>query len=410
MGKRQNCRGCSDDNLILVLSLGNTPLANAFLKEEDMKKPEAVYPLELYYCKKCHLLQLLEVIDPEILFKEYIYVTGTSETMALHNSKLVDIIMKKQKLVKSDLVLEIASNDGSLLSFFQRNGIRTLGIEPAKNIAAIAREKGIETINYFFDDECVLEVQSNYGYANIVIANNVLAHVDDTVGFLKRALALLKPEGIIVIEVPYLINMLDNLEYDTIYHEHLSYFSILALMKIYASAELSIIQIDRLSVHGGSLRIYASSKFEVQDHHEGIYRMAENEKQYGLTEERTYLDFSDKVHENKNELLRLIRNLHTNGKTIAGYGAPAKGNTLLNYCGIDISLISYTVDKNPLKIGLYTPGMHIPVLDVSTLLERQPDYVLILAWNFAEEIMRQQREYRNQGGRFIIPIPEPRVV
>jgi SAM-dependent methyltransferase len=410
MGKRQNCRGCDSNDLILVLSLGETPLANAFLKEEDLEKPEAIYPLDLYYCRKCHLLQLLEVVDPEILFKEYIYVTGTSETMALHNSKLADTILKRQKLTRSDLVLEIASNDGSLLSCFKRYGVRTLGVEPSKNVATIAREKGIEIINRFFDKESVLEIQSTHGLANVIIANNVLAHVDDIIGFLKRALKLLKPGGIIVVEVPYLIDMIDNLEYDTIYHEHLCYFSVISLMQIYVAVGLSITQIDRLQVHGGSLRIYASSKSEAQDHHPDIYQLAEKEKQYGLMEERTYLEFARKVHKNKKDLLNLIEDLNTKRKTIAAYGAPAKGNTLLNFCKIGRNYLRYIVDMSPHKVGKYTPGMHIPVYSVSRLLEEQPDYTLLLAWNFKNEIIRQQKTYLSRGGHFILPIPHPTII
>ena len=407
MGKRKTCRGCGMDDLILVLSLGETPLANSFLKEEDLKKPEFVYPLDLYYCKKCHLLQLLEVVDPGILFNEYIYVTGTSEGISFHNTALADTLIKTQKLIKSDLVVEIGSNDGSLLSCFQKYGIRILGVEPAENIVTIAQERGIETLNRFFDKECVAEIQSSYGLANVIIANNVLAHVDDTITFLKETRALLKPGGIVVIEVPYLIDMFENLEYDTIYHEHLCYFSMLALMQIYARSGLSIIRVDRIAVHGGSLRIFACSNTDVREHHPGIYRMSEDERRKGFTDGDTYLKFGTKVHGNKVEVLRLIKILKEKGNTLAGYGAPAKGNTLLNFCGITREDIPYIVDMSPYKVGRYTPGSHIPVYPVSRLCEDQPDYALLLAWNFKDEIMRQQSAYSSRGGHFILPIPKP---
>ena len=407
MGKRKTCRGCGADDFILVLSLGETPLANSFLKEEDLKKPEVVYPLDLYYCKRCHLLQLLEVVDPEILFNDYIYVTGTSEGISLHNTALADTITQRQKLTKSDLVVEIGSNDGSLLSCFQKNGIKVLGIEPAKNIVPIAQEKGIETLNRFFGRDCVSEIQSIYGLANVVIANNVLAHVDDTIEFLKGTRTLLKSGGIMVVEVPYLIDMFENLEYDTIYHEHHCYFSILALMQIYKRSGLSIIQVDRIAVHGGSLRIFACSNARVRDHCPEIYDMAESEKQKGFTEKHTYMKFGDKVYENKVEILRLIKDLKERGKTLAGYGAPAKGNTLINFCGITKEDIPYIVDMSPYKVGRYTPGSHIRVYPVKKLCEDQPDYTLLLAWNFKDEIMRQQRAYSSRGGHFILPIPKP---
>lgn len=410
MGKRKSCRGCGADDFILVLSLGETPLANSFLKEDDLKKPELVYPLDLYYCKRCHLLQLLEVVDPEILFNDYIYVTGTSEGISLHNTALADTITQRQKLTKSDLVVEIGSNDGSLLSCFQKYGIRILGVEPAKNIVSIAQEKGIETLNRFFDRECALEIQSIYGPANVVIANNVLAHVDDTIEFLKGIRTLLKPGGIVSVEVPYLIDMFENLEYDTIYHEHLCYFSILALMQIYARSGLSIIHVDRITVHGGSLRIFAASNSEVRDHHPEIYHLSENERRQGFTDGNTYLKFGTKVHENKVEVLCLIKNLKGRGKTLAGYGAPAKGNTLLNFCRITKEDIPYIVDMSPYKVGRYTPGSHIPVCPVNMLCEDQPDYTLLLAWNFKDEIMRQQSVYSSRGGHFILPIPKPVII
>jgi hypothetical protein len=337
-------------------------------------------------------------------------VTGTSETMARHNRQYAGTVAGLAGLAPSDLVIEIGSNDGSLLKCFRGHGARTLGIEPAANIAEIARGDGIETISPFFDSSVARKVRDAYGPARIVTANNVLAHVDETQDFLLGCKTLLSDEGLVVVEVPYLRELLDHLEYDTIYHEHLCYFSVNTLLKLCDAVGLSAVRVDQVPVHGGSLRLFAGLPDRYGDHAQAVVAQAEAERVDGLTGYARYEQFAQAVKQNRREITDLLCRLVRDNKTVAGYGAPAKGNTLLNFCQIDTSLLPYTVDKSPLKVGLYTPGMHIPVLPVSTLLERQPDYVLILAWNFAEEIMDQQKEYRDRGGRFILPIPEPRLV
>jgi hypothetical protein len=309
-----------------------------------------------------------------------------------------------------DLVVEIASNDGSLIKCFQQNGIQTLGIEPATNIANLANNNGIETLNLFFSEEVVGQIITKYGLARAVIANNVLAHVDETQGFLRGCNSLLAPDGLVIVEVPYLKDLLDNLEYDTIYHEHLCYFSISALVPLYDSVGLSIVQIDRMPVHGGTLRIYAGKQAHYGDHAQQILDLVYEERKLKMNKLIRYQEFASQVESSRKALLDLLVFLKHQGKSLAGYGAPAKGNTLLNYCGITTELIPYTVDKSPLKVGLYTTGMHIPVLPVTALLERQPDYVLILAWNFAAEIIRQQADYVQRGGKFIMPLPIAKVV
>lgn len=408
--KRGKCRSCGGDQLSLFLSLGETPLANSFLETPDEFEKELSFPLEVYFCQNCSLVQLLDVINPEILFRDYIYVTGTSDTIADHNLEYAQTVVDQLYLNSGDLVIEVASNDGSLLKCFKRLGVKTLGIEPALNIAEIAKSSGIETITEFFNFETAQKVKESYGFAKAVIGNNVLAHVDDTGDFLRGCRELLDEQGLIIIEVPYLGELIKKLEYDTIYHEHLCYFSVNALIRLCETLELSIIRIDRVSVHGGSLRIYAGKNSYYKSHTEEVIDFAEEEKQDELISWQTMLDFSKEVKKNRVDLMGLLKGLKEEGKTAVGYGAPAKGNTLLNYCGIDNNILPYTVDKNPLKVGLFTPGTHIPVLPVPTLLEKQPDFVLILAWNFADEIMRQQAEYRNRGGKFIVPIPKPKVV
>jgi hypothetical protein len=386
------------------------PLANSFLRSTDEFADEPVFLLDAYYCETCSLIQLLDVIDPEVLFRHYVYVTGISDTVAVHNIQYARTIVDLLKVKEHDLVVEVASNDGSLLSCFKQYGVRILGIEPAENIAEIARSKGIETIDQFFNSSTAQQVRTSHGPAKVVIGNNVLAHVDETQDFLRGCKSLIAEDGLVVIEVPYLREMLEKLYYDTIYHEHHCYFSVTTLLRLCDAVGLSIIRMDHMPIHGGSLRMYAGRKEWYGSHAVEVLALVEGERSAGLAEFACYERFAAAVEDNRRAILELLETLWNEGKTVAGYGAPAKGNTLLNYCDIGTHLVPYTVDKNPLKVGLYTPGMHIPVLPVSSLLERQPDYVLILAWNFAEEIMRQQREYHDRGGQFIIPLPEPRVV
>jgi novobiocin biosynthesis protein NovU/D-mycarose 3-C-methyltransferase len=355
-------------------------------------------------------VQLLDVVDPEILLRNYLYVTGTSDTIAAHNESYARAVVEALELGRDDFVVEVASNDGSLLARFREHGVRTLGIEPARNIAAVARERGIETIERFFEPACARDVRRSHGPAQAVIGNNVLAHVDDPVAFLAGARHMLAPGGRVIVEVPELSEMVSKLEYDTVYHEHLSYFSVTSLTRVCEEAGLRIARVDRVAVHGGSVRVWAGAADQVRDHSEAVRELAERERADGLTSLDRLRAFARDVEAQRAALLELLRRLKASGKSVGGYGAPAKGNTLLNYCGITTELLPYTVDKSPLKVGLFTPGSHIPVLPASELLARQPDYCLILAWNFADEIARQQQEYARRGGRFVVPIPMPRVL
>jgi hypothetical protein len=393
----------------MFLSLGEMPLANSFLADPSEFDTEKRFPLEVYFCEDCTLVQLLDVIDPEVLFSNYVYVSGTSETTRAHYRRYAEAVVELLGLGPADLVVEVASNDGSLLEEFRRRGVRVLGVEPARNIAEQANRHGIPTLDRFFNSALARELRQSNGAARAVLANNVLAHVDEPVDFLAGCRELIDDDGLVIVEVPHLKELILNLEYDTIYHEHLCYFSAAALLRLAEAAGLTIVRMDRVPVHGGSLRIYAGRAGRGRQTGADALELAREERQLGLNDYARYERFAGEVAGNRRRLLDLLESLRAQGRTLAGYGAPAKGNTLLNYCGIDTRLLPFTVDRNPWKVGRYTPGMHIPVLPVAALEERRPDYALILPWNIAGEIIAQQAGYRRAGGRFILPIPEPRI-
>ncbi len=401
------CLSCGAKSPPLVLSLGVTPLANSFVAPENAAKPEAAFPLELVFCERCHLVQLSERVDPEILFRDYVYLTGTSSTMTRHHEELADHHRARFGLGATDLVVDIASNDGSLLTSFQKRGVRVLGVEPATNLAKVAQERGIPTENVFFGGDVAVDLRRRHGPAAVVCANNVLAHVPDLLGFLRGCRTLTEPAGVVSIEVPYLLPLLDKLEYDTIYHEHLSYFSVLALADAFGRAGLGIFDVQYHAVHGGTIRVLARAG---SGHGPVVATMTQGERARGLDRRDTYLEFARRVEGNRTALVALLRDLRRQGKRIAAYGAPAKGNTLLNYCRIGTDLVEYTVDRNPLKVGKLTPGMHLPVRPRETLEQDRPDFALILPWNLTDEIMEQEAGYRRLGGRFLVPIPEPKIL
>lgn len=407
--RRTTCRACAASHLRLVIDLGSTALANSFPRSSAEFAAESRVPLELYFCPDCSLVQLLHVVPAEQLFSNYIYVTGTSDTIASHNRAYASSVVKVLGLSATDLVVEVASNDGSLLRCFQPHGVRVLGVEPATNIAERAVASGVPTVNRFFGHDEGQRLRAEFGAARVVIGNNVLAHVDDTLGFLRGARELLAADGRAIFEVPYLGEFIERLEYDTVYHEHLCYFSVTALMRMFEGAGMRIVRVERHPVHGGSVRVFGALASHASVHGPDALAFAEQERAAGWTRFERYERFALDVAKNRRELIELLTRLRDEGKTVAGYGAPAKGNTLLQYCGITPELLPYTVDKNPMKVGRFTPGSHLPVLPVEALLERQPDFVLILAWNFAEEIMAQQAEYARRGGRFITPLPLPKL-
>jgi SAM-dependent methyltransferase len=408
------CRSCGHRNLAPILSLGHTPLANAFLTAEQLGEAEPTYPLDLVFCPACTLVQITETVPPELLFSEYLYFSSYSETVLQQARELAERLIAVKSLDSHRQVVEIASNDGYLLQYYHAAGIPVLGIEPASNIANVARERGISTMCHFFGRELGHRLQQERRQADIVHANNVLAHVADLNGFVAGIHSLLKPEGWAVIEVPYLKELIDHGEFDTIYHEHLCYFSLTALSALFERHQLSIGRVERLPIHGGSLRLFVSrvtgaGQFTEIDR-ATVTDIQHEEVQWGVDQETFYRNFGSRIEQLRQELTGLLHHLKSEGNRIAAYGASAKGSTLLNVFGIGSDLLDFVVDRNPNKQGRFTPGTHLPIYAPAKLLEAMPAYVLLLTWNFADEILRQQSEYRNRGGRFINFVPHVEII
>lgn len=407
---RSPCRFCKSLSLHTFVDLGMSPLCESFLAADQLNQMEPFYPLHVYVCENCLLVQLQEYVRPEDIFTEYAYFSSYSDTWLRHSKDYADMVVERFNLGLHSRVVELASNDGYLLQYFVQKGIPVLGIEPAANVAETAIGKGVTTVVKFFGSKTAHEVAGASGKADLIIGNNVLAQVPDLNDFVAGMQILLKPDGIITMEFPHLMSLMESNQFDTIYHEHFSYFSFAVVERVFAAHALTLFDVEKLSTHGGSLRIYACHTEDAgKQVTTRVKVLKAAEEAAGVLRIDTYFSFAKKVEETKHKLLEFLIGAKRQGKSIAGYGAPGKGNTLLNYCGVRTDFIDYTVDRNPYKHGKYTPGTHIPIFHPNKISETKPDYVFILPWNLKDEIMKQLAYINEWGGRFVIPIPEPKI-
>jgi len=402
------CRSCGAADLEVVLSLGRTPLANGLLTRQQLTLPEPLYPLDLAICKRCTLVQITETVPPAELFDDSLYLSSHSETMVRHAEALVTRLIGERGLGASSVVIQIASNDGYLLQFYRSASVAVLGIEPARNAAQVAEKRGIPTRCEFFDSELASSIVRRGQRADVIHAHGVLAHVADLNGVVIGMGTLLKEGGLVVVEVPYLKDLIDRCEFDTIYHAHVCYFSLTALVPLFERHGLQIEDVERIPIHGGSLRLFVK-RAVVARQRSAVKGLLADEAGWRVSQVETYRNFGARVATLKASLTSTLRTLKERGDRIAAYGAAAKGSTLLNYTGIGKETLDFVVDRNPEKQGRFMPGVHLPIWAPERLLEEMPDHVLLLSWNLEQEILEQQKTYRALGGRFIIPVPEVRV-
>jgi len=401
------CRFCRENLAHTFVDLGMSPLCESFLTSDQLNDMEAFYPLHVYVCHNCFLVQLQEYVRPEHIFSEYAYFSSYSDSWLQHARSYTDMVVERFKIGSQSQVVELASNDGYLLQYFIRKEIPVLGIEPAGNVAQAAIKKGIPTVVKFFGQTTARELAAERGKADLLIGNNVLAHVPDLNDFVAGMKILLKPAGIITMEFPHLMRLMEQNQFDTIYHEHFSYFSFSTATKVFAAHGLTVFDVEEVPTHGGSLRVFGCHAADTDKpitHRVKDLKLREESVGFGRLE--TYLSFAKQVEETKRNLLSFLINVKRQGKSIVGYGAPGKGNTLLNYCGIRTDFLDYTVDRNSFKHGKYTPGTHIPIFPPEKIGETRPDFIFILPWNLRNEITQQLVYAREWGGQFVVPIPE----
>lgn len=406
-----SCRLCATPLKRPFVDLGMSPLANSYLDSRQLSLPEVFYPLRAFVCEKCLLVQLEELVSPEEIFSSYSYFSSYSATWLEHAREYAEMAISRFGLNESSRVVEIASNDGYLLQYFQAAKIPVLGIEPAANVAKAAEEKGIPTLVQFFGAGTAKSLLARSIQADLLVGNNVLAHVPQLNDFVEGLKILLKPGGVLTLEFPHLLNLVAENQFDTIYHEHFSYFSFLSARNVLATHGFKVFDVQEVATHGGSLRIFATHAGDSASSPSGrVFDLERREKAEGFDRLDTYLAFGQRVAKTKQALLQFLIEVKRKGKSVVGYGAPAKGNTLLNYCGLRTDFLDYTVDKSPHKQGRFLPGTHIPIFAPAKVEETKPDYLLILPWNLKEEIMGEMAQIRRWGGQFVVPIPEVSVI
>jgi hypothetical protein len=404
------CRFCNSKLKIIFTDLGMTPLANSYVIQEKSNLGEIFFPLKTYVCEKCFLVQLGEFKTPKEIFKNYAYFSSFSKTWVKHAENYVNSIVKKFNFNKDSLIVEIASNDGYLLQFFKKKNIPVLGIEPAENVAKNAVKKGIPTVTKFFGSKLAKELKKSGKKVDCIIANNVLPHTPELIDFIKGLELLIKPNGIIIIQFSaYLVPLIKNGQFDHIYHEHFSYFSLTTIKQILKKFKLEIFDVEELNVHGGSLRLYIKKIGQIKNESKNLKKLLKKEKEFGITKKETYENFQNQILEKKISIWKFFSKVKKENKKIAGYGAPAKGNTMLNYCQIGKDFINFTVDKNPAKQGKLLPGTHIPIFNLKKIHEFKPDYLIILPWNLKEEIVEEMKFIRKWGGKFVVLTPKVKI-
>ncbi|HEX3073723.1 MAG TPA: class I SAM-dependent methyltransferase [Ignavibacteriales bacterium] len=407
---KRTCRFCGEELKVNFVDLGMSPICNDLIKPEQLNHMEPFYPLHAFVCEKCFLVQIEEYVSPKEIFNDYTYFSSYSDSWLKHAKAYADKMTNLLGLNENSKVVELASNDGYLLQYFVEKKIPVMGIEPAANVAEFAMKKGINTLVKFFGAETAKEAAERFGKADLLLGNNVLAHVPNINDFVSGMKILLKPQGTITMEFPHLMRLMEQNQFDTIYHEHFSYLSLIAVEKVFAYHGLELFDVEELPTHGGSLRIYAKHlEDNTRTVSENIVNLRNRELNAGFNKTEIYSEFEEKVKDTKRKILDFLIKAKAENKTIAGYGAPGKGNTLLNYCGIRTDFVDYTVDRSPHKQGHYLPGTLIPIYDPAKIRETKPDYIFILPWNLKDEIMNQLSYVREWGAKFVVPIPEVKV-